>query len=81
MLNARFRRMNGKGSNGRLSRTTFAHNQMATITDWMTMNRQLPMKPVTRSATRAPSGAAFDTAVSPSADGRRAERGSATSGS
>jgi hypothetical protein len=34
----------------------FADSQATTMTVWITMNDQLPMNPVTRSATRAPSG-------------------------
>ena len=31
---------------------------MVTITVWITMNRQLPMNPVSRSAIRSPTGSA-----------------------
>jgi len=57
VLNARLSRMNGYGSNlMRPARIpTLTAIQIETSTVWMTMNFQLPMKPVTRSATRAPS--------------------------
>jgi hypothetical protein len=65
------RRVGGLGVEGRLSRMngyesnlmrparmpTLTAIQIETRTVWMTMNFQLPMKPVTRSATLAPNGA------------------------